>query len=197
MLLRPIEEGKAQSDLRLPFLGWPAPGTMFFWHIVGNRFLTVVTNILYGTVLSDMKTCYKVFPLKLLPIWTFDPQVGVLILKSPPKFCRNGSVSMRYPLATPVESLRKGKRSIRWREGLTPSYGPLSGIGFWTARCRTETVMDPQDCGLSRGRREQPVFLYVLVFAWVALVYGAYYSRFLSLFLSVASKLAKKLVGLN
>jgi hypothetical protein len=52
-----------------------------------------------------------------------------------------------------------------------------------------------QDCEPSRRQQKQPAFLYVLVFVWVAFVYGAYYSRFLSLFLSVVSKLVKKLLA--
>ena len=59
-LLQPIEEGRAAVVYGSRFRGGPTK-TMFFWHMVGNKFLTLVTNILYNTILSDMETCYKVF----------------------------------------------------------------------------------------------------------------------------------------
>jgi glycosyltransferase involved in cell wall biosynthesis len=60
MLLRPIEEGKADVVFGSRFLG----GTHrchLFWHYVGNRFLTLVSNTFTNLNLTDMETCYKVF----------------------------------------------------------------------------------------------------------------------------------------
>jgi len=69
-LIQPILEGRADVVYGSRFLGGPRKA-MLFWHMVGNKLLTFVTNILYDTILSDMETCYKVFraevikPLKL------------------------------------------------------------------------------------------------------------------------------------
>ena len=58
-LLRPIREGKAKIVYGSRFTG--ERKNMFFWHWVGNRLLTLITNILYDSTLSDMETCYKMF----------------------------------------------------------------------------------------------------------------------------------------
>jgi glycosyltransferase involved in cell wall biosynthesis len=58
-LLKPIEEGKAKVVYGSRFLGGPRK-TMFFWNMIANRSLTLVTNVLYGSTLTDMETCYKV-----------------------------------------------------------------------------------------------------------------------------------------
>ncbi len=86
-LLQPIEEGRADVVYGSRFRGGPTK-TMFFWHMVGNKFLTLVTNIVYNTILSDMETCYKVFradvirgiPLKARG-FEFEPEVTSKVLK--------------------------------------------------------------------------------------------------------------------
>ncbi len=59
-LLRPILENRTKVVYGSRFLGGPRK-TMFFSHMIGNKLLTFVTNLLYDTILSDMETCYKVF----------------------------------------------------------------------------------------------------------------------------------------
>ena len=60
VLLKPLEEGIAQVVYGSRFLGGPRKA-MNFWNMVANRILTLVTNVLYNAILSDMETCYKVF----------------------------------------------------------------------------------------------------------------------------------------
>jgi glycosyltransferase involved in cell wall biosynthesis len=60
VLLQPIEEGLADVVYGSRFLGAPHRVTMF-WHLMANRLLTLMTNILYNTILTDMETGYKVF----------------------------------------------------------------------------------------------------------------------------------------
>ncbi len=86
-LLRPIEEGKAEVVYGSRFLGGPRK-TMMFWHMVANMLLTLMTNILYDTILSDMETGYKIFKaqvLKGVPLrsrrFDFEPEVTAKILK--------------------------------------------------------------------------------------------------------------------
>jgi glycosyltransferase involved in cell wall biosynthesis len=59
-LLKPIEEGKADVVYGSRFLGGPRRVRMF-WHMMANQLLTLTTNLLYNTILSDMETGYKVF----------------------------------------------------------------------------------------------------------------------------------------
>ena len=67
---------------------WAARAAMSLSHTMGNKLLTVCTNILYGTSLSDMETCYKVFTREVAeklhlksPGWGFDPEITAKILK--------------------------------------------------------------------------------------------------------------------
>ena len=84
-LLRPILTGRSQVVYGSRFLG--EHKAMFFWHAVGNQLLTLITNILYDTTLTDMETGYKVFTaeiakkLKLTSErWGFDPEITARIL---------------------------------------------------------------------------------------------------------------------
>jgi glycosyltransferase involved in cell wall biosynthesis len=86
-LLKPIEEGKADVVYGSRFLGGPHRVTMF-WHMLANRLLTLWTNILYDTILSDMETGYKVFRREILHgiklranRFDFEPEFTAKILK--------------------------------------------------------------------------------------------------------------------
>jgi glycosyltransferase involved in cell wall biosynthesis len=116
-LLQPIEEGKAKAVYGSRFLGGPRR-TMFFWHMLGNRFLTLVTNILFDTILSDMETCYKVFTADIAanlnlksPRWGFDPEITAKIL-------RQGVRIYEVPIRYAGREFEEGKK-ISWRDGFT------------------------------------------------------------------------------
>jgi glycosyltransferase involved in cell wall biosynthesis len=86
-LLQPIEEGKADVVYGSRFLGGPRKA-MMFWHMVANMLLTLTTNIMYNTILSDMETGYKVFKaevIKNVPLrarrFDFEPEVTAKMLK--------------------------------------------------------------------------------------------------------------------
>lgn len=86
-LLKPIEEGVAVVVYGSRFLGAPRRVTMF-WHMVANQLLTLMTNILYNTILTDMETGYKVFRREVLQDITirarrfdFEPEFTAKILK--------------------------------------------------------------------------------------------------------------------
>ena len=72
-LIQPIEEGRAAVVYGSRFRGGPTKA-MFFWHMVGNKFLTLVTNVLYNTILSDMETCYKVFRADVITRYSSESQ---------------------------------------------------------------------------------------------------------------------------
>jgi glycosyltransferase involved in cell wall biosynthesis len=86
-LLKPIEEGVADVVYGSRFLGGPRR-TAMFWHMLANKLLTLMTNILYDTILSDMETGYKVFRrevIKDMPLhakrFEFEPEFTAKILK--------------------------------------------------------------------------------------------------------------------
>ena len=86
-LLRPIEEGRSKVVYGSRFLGGPRK-TMFFWNMVANRSLTLLTNILYNTILSDMETGYKVFRAEVVRgmrlrsrRFEFEPEITAKVLK--------------------------------------------------------------------------------------------------------------------
>ncbi len=86
-LLKPLEEDVADVVYGSRFLGAPRRSTMF-WHMVANKLLTLMTNILYDTILSDMETGYKLFRREVVQGMTiharrfdFEPEFTAKILK--------------------------------------------------------------------------------------------------------------------
>lgn len=86
-LLAPIEDGRADVVYGSRFLGAPRRTTMF-WHMVANKLLTLMTNILYNSILSDMETGYKLFRREIIqsiPLrsrrFDFEPEVTAKLLK--------------------------------------------------------------------------------------------------------------------
>jgi glycosyltransferase involved in cell wall biosynthesis len=115
-MLQPILEGRSQVVYGSRFRGGPTRA-MFFWHMVGNRFLTLVTNVLYDSILSDMETCYKVFTREVADQldlkaagWGFDPEITAQILKL-------GYRIYEVPITYTGREFNEGKK-IGWRDGL-------------------------------------------------------------------------------
>ena len=86
-LLQPLYEGIAPVVYGSRFLGGPRKA-MYFWNMLANKGLTLLTNVLYNAILSDMMTCYKVFRRELLTDMTlradgfdFEPEVTARVLK--------------------------------------------------------------------------------------------------------------------
>lgn len=116
-LLRPILEGVTQVVYGSRFRGGPTKA-MFFWHMLGNRFLTFVTNLLYNTILTDMETCYKVFTREVnsklalrADRWGFDPEITAQIL-------RRGYRIYEVPISYAGREFAEGKK-ISWKDGFT------------------------------------------------------------------------------
>jgi glycosyltransferase involved in cell wall biosynthesis len=87
ILLQPIEEGLADVVYGSRFLGAPHRVTMF-WHMIANKLLTFLTNVLYDTILTDMETGYKVFRREVIEGMTirarrfdFEPEFTAKVLK--------------------------------------------------------------------------------------------------------------------
>lgn len=113
-LLSPIEEGKTEVVYGSRFLG---PRTnMFFWHYLGNQFLNLVINILYNSILTDMETCYKVMPTKLMKSlnlttndFRIEPEITCKLLRQKVRI-------MEVPITFLARTYDEGKK-ITWRDG--------------------------------------------------------------------------------
>lgn len=115
VMLDPIRRGKAEVVYGSRFTGQRR--NMFFWHWIGNQFLTLVTNILYNTTLSDMETCYKLMPLKLAKSlnlkakhFEFEPEVTAKILKK-------GIRIWEVPISYAGREYHQGKK-ISWKDAI-------------------------------------------------------------------------------
>jgi glycosyltransferase involved in cell wall biosynthesis len=116
-LVQPIIEGRSPVVYGSRFLGGPRK-TMFFSHMLGNKFLTLFANLLFDTILSDMETCYKVFTRRVAEQlhlksrgWGFDPEITAKILK-------RGYRIYEVPISYNGREFTEGKK-ISWRDGLT------------------------------------------------------------------------------
>jgi glycosyltransferase involved in cell wall biosynthesis len=116
-LLQPILEGRSQVVYGSRFLGGPRKA-MLFWHMMGNKLLTLFTNVLFDTILSDMETCYKMFTRQVAqqlrlksPGWGFDPEITAKILK-------RGYRIYEVPISYTGREFDEGKK-ISWRDGFT------------------------------------------------------------------------------
>lgn len=87
LLLKPLEDGLADVVYGSRFLGAPRRVTMF-WHMLANQLLTLATNLLYNSILSDMETGYKVFRAEVIQSirlranrFDFEPEITAKLLK--------------------------------------------------------------------------------------------------------------------
>ena len=119
-LLAPVLRGKAQVVYGSRFTG--ERRNMLFLHWIGNRFLSLVTNVLYNTTLSDMETCYKLFDRRVLAGITlrssrfdFEPEVTAKVL-------RRGIRIYEVPISYAGREFHEGKK-ITWRDGV---------VALWT-----------------------------------------------------------------
>jgi len=115
-LLAPVLRGKAQVVYGSRFTG--ERRNMLFLHWIGNRFLSLVTNILYNTTLSDMETCYKLFDRRVLADinlrssrFDFEPEVTAKVL-------RRGIRIYEVPISYAGREFDEGKK-ITWRDGFS------------------------------------------------------------------------------
>jgi glycosyltransferase involved in cell wall biosynthesis len=116
-LLKPIIEGKADVVYGSRFMGGGAHRVLYFWHYLGNRLLTLLSNMFTNLNLTDMETCYKVFKAEILKSITlmekrfgFEPEITAKVARSG---CRIYEVGISYTGRTYSE----GKK-INWKDGV-------------------------------------------------------------------------------
>jgi glycosyltransferase involved in cell wall biosynthesis len=117
LLLGPLESGQADVVYGSRFLGGGPHRVLYFWHFVGNWFLTLVSNMITNLNMSDMETCYKAFRrevIQSIPLeedrFGFEPEITVKIAK---RQLRVYEVGISYWGRTYAE----GKK-IGWRDGV-------------------------------------------------------------------------------
>jgi glycosyltransferase involved in cell wall biosynthesis len=116
-LLQPILDGKADVVFGSRFMGGEPHRVLYFWHYVGNRFLTLFSNMMTNLNLTDMETCYKVFRAEILKTITleekrfgFEPEITAKVAR---KECRIYEVGISYTGRT----YKEGKK-INWKDGV-------------------------------------------------------------------------------
>lgn len=119
LLLAPVFNRQAQVVYGTRFLG--PHRNMLFWHLAGNKFLSLVTNILYNTTLSDMEVGYKLIPSSLIKSlalienrFGFEPEITSKILKQ-------GLRIYEVPISYFGREFSEGKK-ITWVDGLRAFY---------------------------------------------------------------------------
>lgn len=122
ILLNPIVRGVADVVYGSRFKGHLPHRILFFWHTIGNKFLTFLSNAFTNLNLSDMETCYKIFDAKKLKSLTliekrfgFEPEVTAKISRIPK--IRIYEVGISYYGRTYAE----GKK-INWKDGFRAMY---------------------------------------------------------------------------
>jgi glycosyltransferase involved in cell wall biosynthesis len=115
-LIKPILEGRADVVYGSRLSGGKVSRAFNFWHYVGNKMLTFITNVLYNSILSDMETCYKVFRADVIRNiqiksnrFDFEPEITAKILKRRYKL-------YEMPISYYGRDFSEGKK-ITWRDG--------------------------------------------------------------------------------
>jgi glycosyltransferase involved in cell wall biosynthesis len=121
LLLEPILAGSADVVFGSRFMGGRPHRVVYFWHMMGNRFLTLASNMLTNINLTDMETCFKVFRREILQQirieedrFGFEPEVTAKVARLN---CRIYEVGISYYGRTYAE----GKK-IGWRDGFRALY---------------------------------------------------------------------------
>jgi len=123
VLLGPILDGRADVVYGSRFLGGPHR-VLFFWHYVGNKFLTLLADVFSNLNLSDMETCYKVFKKKVLNEiklrsnrFGFEPEFTM-------KVAKKGFRVYEVPISYSGRTYQEGKKIV-WKDGLKAIFAIL------------------------------------------------------------------------
>lgn len=118
ILLKPVLDGHADVVYGSRFLGGNAHRILFFWHSIGNKFLTFLSNMFTNLNLSDMETCYKLIKTSVLKEirlvenrFGFEPEITAKISKMP--HIRIYEVGISYY----GREFKEGKK-INWKDGV-------------------------------------------------------------------------------
>jgi glycosyltransferase involved in cell wall biosynthesis len=116
-LLAPILGGEADVVYGSRFLGGPHR-VLFFWHSVGNRLLTTLSNMLTDINLSDMETCYKVFRREVLDPEVLESARFGIEPELTARFAKAGARIYEVPISYRGRTYAEGKK-IGWKDGFS------------------------------------------------------------------------------
>jgi glycosyltransferase involved in cell wall biosynthesis len=115
-LIEPIERGVADVVYGSRLSGGRPQRAYLFWHLVGNRFLSLLTNLLYNTTLSDMETGYKAFRTEVLRSLDLRQDDFGIEPEITAKVCKRKLRVYELPIAYYGRTYAEGKK-ITWRDG--------------------------------------------------------------------------------
>jgi glycosyltransferase involved in cell wall biosynthesis len=123
LLLQPILEGKADAVFGSRFLGGPHR-VLFFWHSIGNRFLTLLSNMFTDLNLTDMETCYKMVRRELLEILPLSASRFGIEPELTARLAQAGARIYELPISYDGRSYADGKK-IGWKDGVSALWSIL------------------------------------------------------------------------
>jgi glycosyltransferase involved in cell wall biosynthesis len=115
-LIEPIERGVADVVFGSRLSGGRPQRAYLFWHLLGNRFLSLLTNVLYNTTLSDMETGYKAFRTEVLRSLDLRQDDFAIEPEITAKVCKRKLRVYELPIAYYGRTYAEGKK-ITWRDG--------------------------------------------------------------------------------
>jgi glycosyltransferase involved in cell wall biosynthesis len=116
-LIAPIVNGAADVVYGSRLSGGRPQRAYLFWHLVGNRFLSLLTNVLYNTTLSDMETGYKAFRADVLRSLDLREDDFAIEPEITARVCKRKLRVYELPISYYGRSYAEGKK-ITWRDGL-------------------------------------------------------------------------------
>lgn len=115
-LLQPILEERADVVYGSRFLGGGAHRVVYYWHSVGNKFLTMLSNWMTNINLTDMEVCYKVFKREVLQSFELNEKRFGFEVEITAKVARSGAVIYEVPISYYGRSYDEGKK-ITYKDG--------------------------------------------------------------------------------
>jgi glycosyltransferase involved in cell wall biosynthesis len=115
-LIEPIERGAADVVYGSRLTGGRPQRAYLFWHLVGNRFLSLLTNVLFNTTISDMETGYKAFRTDVLRSLDLREDDFAIEPEVTAKVCKRKLRVYQLPIAYYGRTYAEGKK-ITWRDG--------------------------------------------------------------------------------
>jgi len=115
-LLEPIRLGRADAVFGSRFQAGPRR-VLYFWHSVGNRFLTLLSNMLTDLNLTDMETCYKMVRADLMKSLSLESDRFGIEVELTARLARSGARIWEVPISYSGRTYEEGKK-IDWRDGV-------------------------------------------------------------------------------
>ena len=140
-LLRPILEGKADVVFGSRFMGGEPHRVLYFWHYVGNRFLTILSNMVTNLNLTDMETCYKCFRREVIQGLSIQERGFGVEPELTAKVARGGWSVYEVGISYSGRTYAEGKK-IGWKDGFRAVWCVLKYGLFGHGRVATVPLAD-------------------------------------------------------